>query len=85
MIHTKSLIVDGMWGIVGSTNLDSRSFTLNDEVNLAVLDPAFAKRLEQDFFNDVSQSREITYEEWRNRPHSERAQEWFGALFERQQ
>jgi cardiolipin synthase len=85
MIHTKSLIVDGLWGVVGSTNMDSRSFTLNDEVNLAVLDPAFAMRLEQDFFNDLSQSREVTYDEWRNRPHSERAQEWFGALFERQQ
>ena len=85
MIHTKSLIVDGLWSIVGSTNLDSRSFTLNDEVNLAVLDPAFAKRLERDFINDLAQSREVTYEQWRNRPHIERAHEWFGALFERQQ
>jgi len=85
MIHTKSMIVDGLWGIVGSTNLDSRSFTLNDEVNLAVLDPAFAKRLEKDFTNDLAQSREITYQEWRKRPHIERANEWFGALFERQQ
>ena len=85
MIHTKSLIVDGMWGVVGSTNFDSRSFGINDEVNLAVLDPAFAKRLEQDFQNDVSQSREITFEQWKNRPHSERAHEWVGSLLERQQ
>jgi cardiolipin synthase A/B len=85
MIHTKSLVIDGVWGIVGSTNFDSRSFGINDEVNLGVLDQAFAKRLEQDFWNDVSQSREITYEQWRNRPYFERAHEWVGSLLERQQ
>jgi cardiolipin synthase A/B len=85
MIHTKSLVIDGMWGIVGSTNFDSRSFGINDEVNLAVLDAGFAQRLERDFFNDISQSRQITYEAWRNRPHIERAHEWFGAILQRQQ
>ena len=79
MIHTKSLIVDGMWGVVGSTNFDSRSFGINDEVNLAVLDPAFAQRLESDFDNDVKQSKEITFEQWKNRPHIERAHEFVGA------
>jgi cardiolipin synthase len=85
MIHTKSLVVDGLWGVVGSTNFDSRSFGINDEVNLAVLDPEFARRLEQDFFADLAKSREITLEQWRNRPHIERAHEWFGALLQRQQ
>jgi cardiolipin synthase len=85
MMHTKSLVIDGLWGIVGSTNFDSRSFGLNDEVNLAVLDPTFADRLKQDFLKDVSNSREITYEQWRRRPHIERAHEWVGRLFERQQ
>jgi cardiolipin synthase len=85
MNHTKSLVIDGMWGIVGSTNFDSRSFGINDEVNLAVLDKGFAKRLEDDFWKDVSQSREITYEQWRRRPHIERAHEWVGSLLERQQ
>jgi cardiolipin synthase len=85
MIHTKSLVIDGMWGVVGSTNFDSRSFGINDEANLAVLDQGFAKRLEQDFWKDMSQSREITYEQWRNRPYFERAHEWVGSLLERQQ
>ena len=35
MIHTKSMIVDRAWSVVGSTNFDNRSFGLNDEVNLA--------------------------------------------------
>lgn len=85
MIHTKSLVVDGLWGVVGSTNLDGRSFNINDEVNLAVMDQAFAKRIEQDFWKDVSESREISYERWKKRPMIERAHEAVGAFLERQQ
>jgi cardiolipin synthase len=78
-------MIDSKWAVVGSTNMDPRSFSLNDEVNFAMFDPAPAKRLEQDFENDLRQSREITYEEWKNRPVWERVHEWFGALLERQQ
>jgi cardiolipin synthase len=85
MIHAKILIVDGIWSVVGSTNFDSRSFGINDEVNMAVLDPQLAARLTQDFWKDVQQSREISYWQWKHRPHIERANEAFGALFERQQ
>jgi cardiolipin synthase len=38
--------------VVGSTNFDHRSFALNDEVNLAVLDPQLAGVIEKDFFED---------------------------------
>jgi cardiolipin synthase len=85
MIHTKSLVIDSLWSVVGSTNMDSRSFHLNDEVNLAVADADFAARLEQDFQQDLSKSRQITYEVWRKRPMIERVQEWFGSIYERQQ
>ena len=85
MIHTKSLVVDGIWGVVGSTNMDSRSFLLNDEVNLAVMDPAFAGRLTEDFHRDVAAGREISYEQWKHRPWAERVQESLGGLIERQQ
>lgn len=85
MIHAKILVIDGIWSVVGSTNFDSRSFGINDEVNMAVLDPSLAKRLSQDFWNDVEKSKEVTLEAWEHRPHIERAHEWFGALLERQQ
>ena len=49
MIHTKSLVVDGVWSVVGSTNFDPRSFGMNDEINLAAQDEELAARLEQDF------------------------------------
>jgi cardiolipin synthase A/B len=84
MMHAKALVVDGVWSVVGSTNFDHRSFGLNDEVNLAVLDRAFASRLEEDFARDREDSREITYDEWRRRPVWERLQESVGWLIERQ-
>lgn len=85
MIHTKSLVIDGEWAVLGSTNFDSRSFGINDEVNLAVHDPAFAARVDADFWTDVKNSTEITYEQWKRRPQIERAHEFFGRLLERQQ
>jgi cardiolipin synthase A/B len=85
MIHAKVLCVDGLWAVVGSTNFDNRSFGINDEVNLAVCDPAFATRLEQDMAGDLEQSRRVSLEEWRRRPVTERAPELLGWIFERQQ
>lgn len=85
MIHAKILIVDTTWAVVGTTNLDPRSFTLNDEVNLATPDPRVAQRLEQDFADDLKHTREVHYEEWKNRGIAERMHEWFGGLIENQQ
>lgn len=85
MIHTKSLVVDGVWSVVGSTNFDSRSFGLNDEMNLAARDGGLADRLEQDFQRDLAASRRITYEHWRRRSPFERLHEWLGWILERQE
>jgi cardiolipin synthase len=85
MIHAKILIVDGQWAVVGSTNMDNRSFGINDEVNLAARSPELAARLTEDFQKDLSQSRRVTYQEWRQRPIWERAFESVGWFFQRQQ
>jgi cardiolipin synthase len=85
MNHTKCMTVDGIWSVVGSTNMDTRSFGINDEVNLALRDPALAARLEQDFTADLARSQRVTYDEWRRRGFVQRFQEYFGALFERQE
>ena len=85
MIHTKSLVVDGQWSVVGSTNIDHRSFGLNDEVNLGAFDPELAARLEADFAADLAESRAVTYRRWLKRPLSERLHEVLGGIFERQQ
>ena len=60
MLHAKLMTVDGQWSVVGSTNFDHRSFALNDEVNLAHLDRDLAATLEQDFREDLQQSRPLT-------------------------
>ncbi|HEY0406631.1 MAG TPA: phospholipase D-like domain-containing protein [Pyrinomonadaceae bacterium] len=85
MIHAKTMMIDGLWSVVGSTNFDNRSFGLNDEVNLAARDEQLTARLEEDFARDLAESREITYDEWRRRSIFERAHEWLGWLLERQQ
>jgi cardiolipin synthase len=65
--------------------MDSRSFGLNDEANLAAKDLELAERLQRDFFTDITRSREISYDRWRSRPVWERVHEWFGWVLERQQ
>jgi cardiolipin synthase len=59
--------MDGVWATVGSTNLDNRSFALNDEVNVIVYDATVARRLESIFHEDLQHARRIDYEAWRGR------------------
>src|SRR5215472_2360513 len=68
MIHAKILCIDQLWSVVGSTNFDHRSFGINDEVNLAIKDPAVASRLESDLARDLNESRQISLDDWRRRP-----------------
>jgi cardiolipin synthase len=67
MIHAKLMTVDGKWSVVGSTNFDHRSFGLNDEVNLAVLDGETAAGIELDFEKDLQQSQALTLQMLENR------------------
>ncbi len=53
MLHSKLVVVDGQWGMLGSANMDIRSFRLNFEVNLLVLSPRLAARLEERFRADL--------------------------------
>ncbi len=85
MSHTKTMTIDGLWSVVGTTNFDARSFGLNDEVNLVVRSEDLARRIEQDFRRDLANSRRIGYHEWKRRPVWERAHEALSGLLERQQ
>lgn len=85
MIHAKTLMIDGLWSVVGTTNFDNRSFGLNDEINLAARDEELTARLVEDFAADLEQSTEVSYEKWRRRSIFERAHEWLGWVLERQQ
>jgi cardiolipin synthase A/B len=67
LLHSKTMVIDGVWSTVGSTNLDRRSFALNDELNLVIYDQAVARRLDEIFAQDLALSRRVTYEDWRRR------------------
>ncbi|WP_293778758.1 cardiolipin synthase [uncultured Oxalicibacterium sp.] len=84
MYHCKVMIVDGLMVSVGSTNFDDRSFRLNDEANLNIYNAAFAAEQIKVFEDDLRHAHRITYEEWQNRPFSEKVHEriasWLGPL-----
>ncbi|MFG6414137.1 phosphatidylserine/phosphatidylglycerophosphate/cardiolipin synthase family protein [Roseateles sp. DC23W] len=75
MFHVKGLVVDGVFSSVGSTNFDNRSFRLNDEANLNVLNAEFGKQQQAVFEADWARAQRITLQAWRDRPLSERAWE----------
>jgi cardiolipin synthase len=77
LLHAKTMVVDGRWATIGSTNVDARSFALNAEINLTVADPGVAARLEEIFRDDLRFARPITYDDWRARGLKERVFEWF--------
>jgi cardiolipin synthase len=76
LLHAKTMVIDSMWSTVGSTNLDRRSFALNEELNLVIYDAGVARRLEQVFEKDLSESRRVTYQRWANRGIVARLLEW---------
>ena len=80
MYHCKVMIVDNLLVSVGSTNFDNRSFRLNDEANLNVYDAAFAQRQTFIFEADLKNARQVTYDEWINRPLKEKLLEKLALL-----
>jgi cardiolipin synthase len=85
MTHSKLLIADELWAVLGTTNIDNRSFEHNDEINVAMRDPQVAARLLQDFEQDLRDSEEVTFEQWQRRPLWEKIVGPFVWILERQQ
>jgi cardiolipin synthase len=81
MMHVKAMVVDGIWSIIGSSNLDNRSLELNDENNIAVADRAFAGRLLRDFEQDLTRSKRIVLDQWRRRSLLQKVRERFWGAF----
>jgi cardiolipin synthase A/B len=84
LLHSKTMVVDGVWATIGSTNFDNRSFALNEELNLALYDKSVAQGLEERFAEDLKHSRRITYEEWAARGIKEKLFELFAFPVEEQ-
>ena len=67
ILHAKTLVADGLFSVIGSSNLDFRSFERNAECNFAILDAQIGGRMERQFEEDLLQSEEIRLPEWRRR------------------
>ncbi len=81
MMHAKAAAIDGLWSSVGSANIDSRSFFLNDEANVNVRSRRLASELGEIFARDRARSDEVTLEAWKSRSLSEKLSEIFFGLF----
>jgi cardiolipin synthase len=80
LLHQKVMIVDGVWSCLGSTNFDSRSFNLNDEISIAVLDPHIAAQLRAAFNDDLRYAHERHLDEWAHRPFWHKAMDGLAYL-----
>ena len=84
MIHSKTMVADGMFSMIGSSNLDSRSSSINEELDVVVYDENFGRKMEAVFEKDLAQSREYTLEQFKNRSLWERFIEWVAIPFRSQ-
>ena len=85
MTHVKALIVDEAWTVLGTTNMDNRSFEHNDEVNVAFRGSDITSRVRSSFADDLMASDEVTLEAWKTRPLLEKVVGPVCWILERQQ
>lgn len=81
LLHAKSVVIDGVLSVVGSANLDMRSFIHNDEVNAVVVSRDFGRRMEGVFERDQEASRALDLDTWKQRSIWQRMQELGSKLF----
>ncbi len=83
ILHAKTAVFDGVWSIIGSTNLDFQSLRRNDEGNVGIVDEDFGRQMCDTFSEDLRNSERVDLEEWLNRPIFEKIKERFFSLFRR--
>ncbi|HEV7866709.1 MAG TPA: phospholipase D-like domain-containing protein [Chthoniobacteraceae bacterium] len=84
MIHSKTMVVDGLFSMFGTSNLDARSSQINEEIDVSVYDAGFGREMEQVFEKDLAVSRLYTMEEFHRRSIWERCGEWITRPFRSQ-
>lgn len=81
MLHSKAIVIDDFLSIVGSANIDERSFDMHFEANAFIYEEKTALHLKQLFMDDMEYCKEITLEEWNNRPWGQKIKESIARLF----
>lgn len=82
MLHSKAVVVDGLFSTIGSINFDSRSMSINAEESLSFYDPTFAMLVEAMFQRDLKLCHEVTYDAWKHRGPAARVAETFSWIWE---
>jgi len=67
LLHQKVMTIDGIWSAIGSSNFDDRSFEINDEITLGLVDAGAAARFEAIFEKDARECAELELGSWRER------------------
>jgi cardiolipin synthase len=67
-VHAKTMVTDDMLSVIGSANMDFRSFETNFEINCYMYDPQIARHNKEIFLQDMEHCKEIHYAEWIKRP-----------------
>lgn len=80
-LHSKAIVIDDFISIVGSANLDERSFNQNFEANAFIYEEKTAHHLKELFFRDMQNCEELTLEAWTNRRRRQKLKESFARLF----
>jgi cardiolipin synthase len=84
MLHQKTMVVDGRWATIGTTNFDNRSFALNEESNVSFTDRSLVDQLQRTFETDVAVSERMTLQKWQRRGAWIRLQELVASVFQEQ-
>ena len=79
MLHEKSMVIDGLFSMLGSSNLDARSSEINEELDVVVYDQNFGREMESVFEKDLARARQYTLEDFKKRSFWERVSEWLAA------
>ncbi len=76
MIHSKTMVIDGMFSVIGTSNLDSRSAAINEEIDVTVYDEDFGRQMDAIFAQDLEKARPYTQTDFKQRTLWERFTEW---------
>lgn len=84
MIHSKTMVIDGIFSVLGSSNFDARSAQINEELDITVYDEAFGREMQAVFERDLLRSKPYTLEDFKKRSLWDRFTEWLMLPFHSQ-
>ena len=80
-VHAKTMVTDGKLSVIGTANMDMRSFELNFEVNVLLYDEKISKKFRSIFFEDLKDAKKIDAKTWNRRPVYKQLPEKLARLF----